>query len=47
MYLQTVGEKPAFTDEELEEYIRQYHAEAAGKPVSQSFLLQSVKGIIS
>ena len=33
IYFQTVDEKPQFTDEELQEYIRQYHAQPGVVPV--------------
>ena len=36
MYFQTVDEKPQFTDEELQEYIRQHHAQPGVVPVSVS-----------
>ena len=46
IYFQTVDEKPQFTDEELQEYIRQYHAQPGVVHVCISMLRVTVQHVV-
>ena len=46
IYFQTVDEKPQFTDEELQEYVRQYHAQPGVVPVRISMQCVTVRHVV-